>query len=299
MKPKSMILLGVSGLFGLVAAALFTTAIGQSGRAVPTKAVLIVAEDVEIGATLTEQNCRLEQWPQNIIPEGIVGSFEELADKRLNTRLSKNTPVFQRDLLDKHNRVLVSVPVGKKVVGLKLPSEDHIAGLLQPGHTVDVIGVFEHQDRSFSKTFLRGIKVYSVSNKTALETEPNAKSNESDITVGLVVTERQSEMLTLVRAVANVKLAVRGVEDTEFATSEFESQTGTISLNELIGVPKTDGDQASLELPSEQADGEPFKMQFFRGDFYHLYTIEDGKAPVLETGPPSQPADNQAPVENP
>lgn len=225
MKPKSMILLGVSGLFGLVAAALFTSALGQPSGAGPTKAVLIVAEDIEIGTPLTEKNCRLEQWPQNIVPEGIVGSFEQVADKRLNTRLSKNTPIFTRDLLDKHDRVLVTVPAGKKIVGLKLPAEDHIAGLLQPGHTVDVIGIFKQDDTSYSKTILRGIKVYSVSNKTALESGEASKSNESDITVSLVVSERQSEMLTLVNSHATIKLAVRGMEDTEVKESEFETRS--------------------------------------------------------------------------
>lgn len=300
MKPKSMILLGVSGLFGLVAAALFTNAMGQPGGTGPTKPVLIVFEDIEIGGQLTDKNCRVEQWPQNLIPEGIVGSLEEVVDKRLNTRLGKNTPIFARDLLDKHDRVLVTVPPGKKVVGLKLPAEDHIAGLLQPGHTVDVIGIFDHEDRSFSKTILRGIKVYSVSNKTALESGENAKSNEDDITVSLVVTERQSEMLTLVSSTASIKLAVRGMGDTDVEESEMEGQKGLVSLTEMIGFPKPASETPNAPLP-QQKKGEPFQMQFFRGDFAYVYLCEDGKMPVLASAPPTEEEGQgqQTPAENP
>lgn len=298
MTPKSMVLLGVSGLFGLVAAALFTSALGKSGDAGPTQAVLIVAQDIEIGTQLTEANCRLEQWPQSIIPQGIVGSFEEVADKRLNTRLSKNTPVFTRDLLDKHDRVLVTVPAGKKIVGLKLPAEDHIAGLLQPGHTVDIIGIFKQEDKSTSKTILRGIKVYSVSNKTALESGEAAKSNESDITVSLVVSERQSEMLALVSSGASIKLAVRGIEDTEVPESDFEGQRGTLSLMDMMGLTKPET-VLPVKLPSQKT-GEPFKMQFFRGDFAYIYDIEDGKLPTLVSAPVTEEdAQTPAAVENP
>jgi Flp pilus assembly protein CpaB len=298
MKPKSMILLGVSGLFGLVAAALFTSALGQPSGVGPTKAVLIVAEDIEIGTPLTEKNCRLEQWPQNIVPDGIVGSFEQVADKRLNTRLSKNTPIFTRDLLDKHDRVLVTVPAGKKIVGLKLPAEDHIAGLLQPGHTVDVIGIFKQEDKSYSKTILRGIKVYSVSNKTSLESGETAKSNESDITVSLVVSERQSEMLTLVSSGASIKLAVRGMEDTEVKESEFETRTGTISLTAMMGLDKPT-EVAPTAPKITQSKDEPFQMQFFRGDFPYVYFIEDGKMPVLASAPQSEEEAEKRQGENP
>ena len=292
MKPKSLILLGVSGMFGLVAAALFTSALGQPAGAVPTKDVLVLIKDVEIGALLNEENCKLEQWPENIIPEGIVGSFEQAKEKRINTRLTAGTPVFQRDLLDKYATSLVPVPKGKKVVGLKVPSEDHIAGLLQPGHTVDVIGVFEREDRSVSNTFLRGIKVFSVSNKVALENESSGKSNEDDTTVGLIVSERQSEMLSLVKAVANVKLAIRGVDDDEAEGTDLESQEGMISLRALMGVTTSPvRESLSMGLPrgSKPAEPEagPFRMQMFRGDFLYEYEMEDGKIPVLKSGPPA------------
>jgi len=291
MKPKSLILLGVSGMFGLVAAALFTSALGQPAGSVPTKPVLVLLQDVEIGALLSEENCRLEQWPENIIPQGIVGSFEQVVEKRINTRLTAGTPIFQRDLLDKYATSLVPVPKGKKVVGLKVPSEDHIAGLLQPGHTVDVIGVFERNDRSVSNTFLRGIKVFSVSNRVALDNETSGKSNEDDTTVGLIVSERQSEMLSLVKAVASVKLAIRGVDDLDFEGSDLESQEGLISLRALMGVTApSKQDPMALGLPKPSldtaADG-PFRMQFFRGDFLYEYEMEDGKFPVLKTGPPA------------
>jgi pilus assembly protein CpaB len=331
MKPKSLVLLGVSGLFGLVAAGLFLTALGQPGGASEMKDVLIAADDIEIGALLTEENCRLEPWPVNIIPEGTVTSFDEVMEKRVNTRLTKGVPVFQRDLLDKYANSMVPVPKGKKVVGLKVPSEDHIAGLLQPGHTVDVIGVFDKQEKSYSSTFLRGIKVFSVSNKVSLDPE-NGKSTEDDITVGLVVTERQSEMLTLVKQTANVKLAIRGVEDTEFARSPVEDKEGMISLSDMMPqapqAADAEGDVdtnrssfsqvgnifnqmmsgASGNRPKRTSSYEPFRMQVFLGDYFYEYDIEDGKIPVLVTAPPPEDsesgvstgaADEDVPVERP
>jgi pilus assembly protein CpaB len=295
MKPKSIILLGVSGLFGLVAAALFTSALGQPGAGVPMQTVLIAIEDIEIGSLLTENNCKLEQWPRNIVPEGIVVSAEETKEKRINIRLTKGAPIFRRDLSDRFGSTMVPIPKNKKVVGLKVPAEDHIAGLLQPGHTVDVIGVFPHENKSYSNTFLRGIRVFAVGNRTSLETEANSKSNESDITVGLIVSERQSEMLTLVKRVASVRLAIRGVDDVDAETTKAEEKEGVLSLEDLMGIAAKDAPLEPVATaspvrfapnPNSQTRGgdeAPFKMQVYRGDFRSEYLVEDGKLPVLIT----------------
>jgi pilus assembly protein CpaB len=294
MKPKSFILLGVSGLFGLVAAALFTSALGQPGAGVPMQSVLIATEDIEIGSLLTEQNCKIEQWPRNIVPEGIVVSAEETKEKRINIRLTKGAPIFRRDLADRFGSTMVPIPKNKKVVGLKVPAEDHIAGLLQPGHTVDVIGVFPHENRSYSNTFLRGIRVFAVGNRTSLETEAATKSNESDITVGLIVSERQSEMLTLVKRVASVRLAIRGVDDVEAESTAAEEQEGILSLEDLMGftakaapleptAPANPVHYAPATGRQTAGDGGAFKMQVYRGDFRSEYVVEEGKLPVLVT----------------
>ncbi len=300
MKPKSLILLGVSGLFGLVAAALFTSALGQPGAAVPMKDVVIAVEDIEINALLTDQNCKIEQWPANIVPEGIVESFEQIAEKRVNVRLTRGTPLFQRDLLNKYGNSMIHVPENKKLVGLKVPSEDHIAGLLQPGHTVDVIGIFQHEGRSYSNTFLRGIKVFSVSNKVALENEAGSKSNENDTTVGLIVSERQSEMLTLVKQVATVKLAIRGVDDKEGFESAAHEKEGTLTLQDLMGLPPKSNlvERNPVKLVETKKD-EGHRMQFFRGDFYYEYIIEEGKMPRLVTAPASEDEPDDLLVEKP
>jgi len=288
MKPKSMILLGVSGAFGLIAAALLTNAAGQPGSGAQMKGILIASEDMDIGTLLSPENSRIEQWPENIIPPGVVEAMEEATDKRVNVRLAKGAPVFQRDLVDKHAPQMLPIPEGKSVVGLKVPAEDHIAGLLQPGHIVDVIGVFDLKNKPFSRTFLHGLRVYSVSNRLSPDAVGETKSNESDITVSLIVSEKEAESLTLVSRVAKVKLAIRGVGDirTRGTKRQPEESDGPVSLEALMGLlPNEPTAAAAVPQVSAPVDSsKPFRMQVFSGNFYYEYEIKDGKFPQLVSG---------------
>lgn len=312
MKPKSLILLGVSGAFGLIAAALLTKAIGQNktgGNEVEMRTVIVALEDMDIHKALTEENCRTEEWPANIMPPGVSTTMEQIANKRLNVRVAKGAPIFVRDLVDQHSPNSLAIPADKKVVGIRVPAEDHIAGLLQPGHQVDVIGIFNARDRpSFSRTFLRGIKVYAINNKTSPDNKEGIKVDESDITVSLLVDEKESEKLTLVQRVAKIKLAVRGFGEEKFDNTENPMSSSAESMvtlsditnevpdrNNAIGFGNLLKDFTAITRKAIPADTfatkgasklqsnfeEPFRIKVVAGDQVTEYILRQDSLPQI------------------
>lgn len=316
MKPKSLLLLGVSGAFGLIAAALLTKAIGQNKNAageMETRTVLVATDDLAIHAKLDENNTRLEKWPANIMPPGVTTEADQIANKRLNVRVAKGAPIFIRDLVDEHAPQSLPIPRGKKVVGLKVPAEDHIAGLLQPGHEVDVIGIFKSRNQpSFSRTFLRGIKVFSVNNRTNPDMQDEVKADQSDITVSLIVSEKEAEKLTLVQGAGNskIKLAIRGLDDdsgrdeddnredatmlTDVTNQGLPQQAGQLGLGSLInGIASGfTGSGSDENQPSERVAKTypPFKVKVINGDVVSEYILKDGSLPQLNASSASAAA---------
>lgn len=323
MKPKSLLLLGVSGTFGLIAAALLTKAIGQNNSAssdVQVRTVMVATDDLAIHAKLDVENTKMEKWPANILPPGVVTDAEEISNKRLNVRVAKGAPIFLRDLVDEHAPQSLPIPRGKKVVGLKVPSEDHIAGLLQPGHEVDVIGIFRSRDQpSFSRTFLRGIKVFSVNNRTNPDMQDEAKADQSDITVSLIVSEKEAEKLTLVQGAGNskIKLAIRGLDDDSDLVDGDDDSQETVSLNDVanpgqaaakdaLGLGNLLGDflkgsslamgtsdPNAAEKARKEKGQEPFKVKVINGDVVTEYVVRDDAAPQVQGGgiPAPNPVD--------
>lgn len=218
MKSKSVFLMAVSLGFGLVAAIGITQVMGRN-NAEPTvevkkQTVMVAVEDLDINTELTPEMFSEEQWPVELVPEGVVASIEEIEGKVTTSRVGKKGPVFLSNLVLKSELREKKIPAGFKVIGISMGSDDHIYGLLEPGDLVDLIAVFRATSKGqpSSQTFLRKVRVFSVASRTSKDPE-NRGGAKGNTVVGLLVTEKQSEQIVLVKNVADLKLAMRSNQE--------------------------------------------------------------------------------------
>ena len=175
--------------------------------------VLVAAGPLDLGTELTEKNVRIENWPTTIIPPDAVTSLEDIVDMVTATRLSQGMPIVKNAIQHKDAIAIRPIPQNMKVVAVRVPADDVIGSLLNPGNRVDVVGVFKKRDpktnrtTTNSRTFLKAVQVYSISSRTS----KSANSDTSSI-VGLIVTQKQSEALVFVQGAGSVKLVLRGDE---------------------------------------------------------------------------------------
>ena len=145
MKSKSVVLMIVSLGFGLIAAIGISQVMGNNNSsgepAVERGQVLLASSDLKVGDDLTEENVSIEHWPVEIIPEDAARDFEQIAHRKITTRLSKSLPIMMSDTINKSDWDSIDIPKGYKLVSIKVSAEDSGNGLLQPGNRVDVIGV--------------------------------------------------------------------------------------------------------------------------------------------------------------
>ena len=231
MKSKSLILMVVSLGFGLIAAIGISQVMGNNKQVEPTverAQVLVAAKSLKNGDDLTEENVKIEHWPVEVIPEDAARSFDQIQHMKISTRLGKSLPILLGDTISKKDYRTVEIPNGYKLVAIKVPAEDSFYGLLQPGDRVDVIGIVTVREQSdsrrartktVSETFLKNIEVYTVDGR--LNSAPREGGNSKNSIVGILVTEKQSEMIALVQKVARLKLVMRGKSDTDENWEEF------------------------------------------------------------------------------
>ncbi len=222
MKSKTLIALFIALGCGILAAVGIVNAIGDNSGAVAeaTAPVLVANEPLDIHTPLTEENCHIEHWPVKLIPEDAVSDFAGLEGMFNKMRLSEGYPIMAEQIANESFFQQDMIPPGHKVVAVKVKEDDTISGLLKPGQQVDIIGVVDvpskgnNRDRlKIAKTFLKGIRVYSINGVRDGSAASEEKGRRSDAVVGVLVTEKQSEQIVLVQRVGALKLVLRGKTD--------------------------------------------------------------------------------------
>lgn len=240
MKSKSFMLMFLSTGFGLVTAVGISQVLGQkSTNAEPEKAmgpVITVSADLDPNSRLTNENVKIENWPLNITPEDAATSLDDIKGMVNRNRLGKGMPIQLSMIVNENSVASLSIPSNMKVVAIKLPSDDWLDDLLSSGDKVDVIGLFAKRDQKSanrvnqtSKTFLRGLQVFSINNSVnSLETRDNKPiAGTNSAVVGVLATKDQAEAIYYVQRTAQIKLAPGGEE----ATNEGDNE----SLDEIMG----------------------------------------------------------------
>lgn len=220
MKSKSLILMVVSLFFGLIAAVGISRVMGRNAsvetnpksKLVP---VVVATEFLDHDTQLTEKNCKIENWPAEIVPENSATSLEQVSLKAVTVRVNKGVPISMNDVIDITQISTLMIPPGFCLQGVKVSEEDVLNGLIQPGDHVDLIGFFEKQNSKGERdmritTFMKNVKVFSVDGVTRRESGPRKSEGSSgEKILGLLVTLKQAEQIVLVQRVATLRVVLR------------------------------------------------------------------------------------------
>ena len=280
MKSKSFVLMTLSLGFGLIAALGITQVMGKNKQPKEPKVkmgqVVVAIEHLGHKVLLDKENVRVENWPEEIIPENAVRSLEAVEDMAIMTRLSKGLPILKSDIVHKNKAMGIDIPPGFKVVAIKVSADDTIAGLLRPGDRVDVIGLFKNRERgnseTISRTFLKGLQVFSVNSSMKATTSDRQKGgSKGSAIVGVLVNEKQSEDIVYVQKTGSIKLVLRGDEPTE---QELEDVEGVLA-RALSGKSKQEATTEYVDIKKPEYE----KMVIWVGQDYETVTFEPGRVP--------------------
>ena len=290
MKSKTLMVLFCALGFGVLAAVGIVNALGNDKGAVveETLPVLVVDDFLDIQTPLTEENCHVDYWPAKLVPQGVVSDLKDIEGMFNKTRLSKGLPVMLEQIAKQAFFDRDMIPPGHKVVAIKVREDDTISGLLKPGQQVDVIGVVDAPDvngRSsrlkVAKTFLKGIRVYSVNGERDGSASSEEKGRRGDAIVGVLVNEKQSEQIVLVQRVGNLKLVLRAKTDniTPESNPDFNQLFAGI-ISDPSASSRNDQSSRSYDRePEQQVQAPSFVMKVYNGNeaMTHQFDAEGRK----------------------
>lgn len=292
MKTKNLILLAICLGCGLIAAIGALQVMGNENPIAEeeTMSVLLANDFLDIRTELNEENVRVEKWPAKLIPRDVVTDPEFIKGKFNKVRLSKGLPIMIDQIADQSYFEQDMIPPGHKVVAVKVQEDDTISGLLKPGQQVDIIGVVEapmdssNRRYKIAKTFLKGIRVYSIDGARDGSSETQQPGRRGDAVVGVLVTEKQSEQIVLVQRVGQLKLVLRGAHTDD----EPEENPDFNTIFDGI-VADTDGEKKQKKVAAAPVKEEPgFEMRIFNGLEMSSHRFSREGTPLKPSGVQSQ-----------
>lgn len=218
MRPKTLALLAVAALCGLVAMMGVQQVLTKQDNGPPeTGRVLVAKAEILPGQPLDENNVEYKEWPAGTIPNGAVTKKEQFQDRTLKVRAYPGDLILEVKLDKKGARSASSqVPKGKCIASVPIDSTMTGIGLIQPGDRVDVLVTYRPNTGNREvggigmevKTVLESVEVFAidgVTDATLIARSGDAKASASK-NVSLLVTNPQARLLKLAGDISGGKL---------------------------------------------------------------------------------------------
>ncbi|MBC7822110.1 MAG: Flp pilus assembly protein CpaB [Planctomycetaceae bacterium] len=224
MRPKTLALLAVAALCGLVAMMGVQQVLSnQGGEKTESGQVMVAIAEILPGQPLDETNVEFRSFPGGTIPEGAISSKEQLQERTLKVRTFPGSQILQA-MLDKKGARSASSEVrdGMSVVSVPIDQTMTGVGLIHPGDNVDVLVTYRPVgSREVNgvgkevKTVLEYVEVFSIDGvrDANLLPKPGDPKAVPMKTVQLQVTGEQARLLKLAGDVGTIYLTLRAMND--------------------------------------------------------------------------------------
>src|SRR6516165_5882280 len=134
-------------------------------------AIVVAAQPLGFGTTLTAENVVVIAWAARSLPEGAFASKEELlkyGTRAVLSALDRNEPVLKTKITGPGQRGSLSVLLeeGKRAVTVRVDDVRGVAGFILAGDFVDVVLISEDpafQREGYSDILLHHVKVLAIS----------------------------------------------------------------------------------------------------------------------------------------
>jgi pilus assembly protein CpaB len=184
---------------------------------VPTRAVVVAAADLQMGAELRADDLKAVDWPATALPAGAFGRPADLIGRGLIVGVVQNEPILEPKLAPKEagTGLPPAIPAGMRAMSVRVNDVIGVAGYVLPGTHVDVLATGsptdQHSDTT-TKLVLPNVQVLTAGTKME---QPGDKGKPQPVTVvTLLVTPEQAERLTLASTEGKIQLALRNPLDT-------------------------------------------------------------------------------------
>ncbi len=246
--------------------------VGQGAPAetvtMPTKSVVVAANDMAMGDEIEKSDVRIIEWPANAVPQNVISDPNEVVGRGLLMPVIQNEPFLPMKLASKEagTGLGAAIPPGLRAVSVRVNEVIGVAGYVVPGTRVDVLATVsptQDQKDMTSKVILTDVQVLAAGTK--IEQDVESKEPIPVNVVTLLVNPEESERLTLAASEGKIQLALRNPLDKATPTTRGVKPSGLLGNPPPIRSVSTRTAQGSSVAQAAAAPAAP-TVEIIRGD---------------------------------
>ncbi|MGD8699936.1 MAG: Flp pilus assembly protein CpaB [Gemmatimonadales bacterium] len=262
------------------------------GEKIETVEVVVAAEDITEGKSLTETDLKTKRFTAEAVPAGAFLDADSLYGRVSMMPIFAGEPVMENKLAPIGSSAGLEVKIQPGMRAMAIPVNDHvgISGFIVPNSRVDVLVTIRPQrgqQEQTAKVFLQNMRVLTAGQH--LTRDANGKPITAS-TVTLEVTPEEAELLAVAMHEGILQLALRGYADADSLKTDGATFRDVLAAAKTYRPPvrrrTTPQPQPKPTPPPEPVVQEPAtaKVQVFRGTKMSEETVEvQDSAAVADT----------------
>lgn len=193
---------------------LFYRHMGNAPQPRATTQLVVAANDLSVGTTLSAKDLTMLDWYSNTTPAGAFTKPDDIVGRPLLFPLVAKQPVLERDLGVQGAGIGLAgkIPPGMRATAVRSNEITGVAGFLYPGSHVDCMVTFTPPGEKMpqTRTVLQNVEVLTAG--PAIEPDPQGRPHSVNV-VTLLLTPEDSQRLQLASGQGNIQFVLRSGAD--------------------------------------------------------------------------------------
>jgi len=187
----------------------------RASSRVVTRSVVVAAQDITEGASLTSDALALAELPVAAIPAGAFSETDSVVERVARVPIFKGEAIVPGRLapIGTTPGIEVKISPGKRAMAVRIDDVTGLSGLMQPNSRVDVLVTLREESGNtgrISKLFMSNMRVLSVGSQVERGSDGTAITAASAM---LEVTPDEAERLAVAMREGSIQLVLRGYGD--------------------------------------------------------------------------------------
>lgn len=220
MNRTRLLFIGVVALAlgGLLASVVYRSLAKSTAPARAGTDVVIAANDIPVGAKLTDNDLRVVQFPAEDLPNGYFKSKTRAVGRGVILPITRGEFILNNKLAGENagSGLPALIPTGMRAVSVRVNDVVAVAGFVVPGTRVDVLltGNPSGSSEQQTTTVLENVAVLAAGQR--LERNAAGEAQSAPV-ITLLVSPEDAQKLTLASSEGRIQLTLRNPLDTNQA----------------------------------------------------------------------------------
>lgn len=231
-----------------------------------TVQVVVAANDIQVGAKLTDRDLNLASFPQSSIPSNTFGRKSQVIGRGAVLPISKGDFILPNKIAaeDAGAGLPSMIPPGMRAVSVRVNDVVSVAGFVQPGTRVDVLSTGNQGsgNERQTTTVLENVAVIAVGKNLDRNGPPDGAPAP---VITLLVSPDDAQRLALASQEGRIQLSLRNPLDTKKGALGA-TRTSSLYPGEAPAVvqakPKL---RKVVEKPAPPPKNLPYQVEMIRG----------------------------------